>query len=134
MTNKSHNSNILFRLIAKLIDLMLVFILWEIFSKAGLLLGVLYFLLSDGLLKGKSIGKFFLRLKVINTAKNTSADFRDSIVRNLSLAIALLFLKIPIIGVLIFIIVFAFELILIIGDSDSKRLGDYLANTSVIEE
>lgn len=134
MTQVSKYSNLFFRTMAKIIDLVIVFILWEIFSKAGLLFGFLYFLISDGLFKGKSIGKFFLRLKVINSKKDKPADFRDSIIRNMPLALAILFLKLPILGIVAFIVVFTFELIIAIGDQNSNRLGDYLANTSVIEE
>lgn len=135
MDNCNHKySNIFFRILAKLIDLIIVAILWKIFHEAGILAGVFYLLISDGIFHGSSIGKKFLRLKVININKNSSADFRDSIIRNITVAFSLLFLPLPIIGWLICTAVFAFEFILIVGDSDKRRLGDHLAKTSVIEE
>jgi len=127
-------SNIFFRVLAKLIDLIIVAILWKTLHEAGILAGVFYLLISDGIFHGCSIGKKFLRLKVININKDTPADFRDSIIRNMTVAFPLLFLPVPIIGWLICAAIFAFEFILIIGDSETRRLGDYLAKTSVIEE
>lgn len=134
MTNNAKISNIFFRAIGKLIDLVIVLIIWNIFSNPGLLVGSLYLLISDGLFKGKSIGKKIMRLKVINLENRNPADFRDSVIRNLLLSISVLLLKIPIIGWMIFFIVYAIEFIIIIGDSESRRVGDYLAKTVVIEE
>lgn len=134
MTNNLKNSNIFFRIIAKLIDFIILLILWNTFSDPGLLAGILYLLISDGLFKGKSLGKKFMRLKVINLESKKTGDFRDSVVRNLILALSLFFLKIPFIGWIIVFIVYTLEFIIILGDSDSRRLGDYLAKTSVIEE
>jgi len=134
VNNHSKNSNIFLRGMAKLIDLIIVIVLWKIFHEAGIFLGIFYLLISDGLFKGCSVGKKFLRLRVINIERQRNADFRDSVVRNLLIAFSLLFLLIPIIGWLICIIIFAFEFIIIIGDSENRRLGDYLAKTSVIEE
>lgn len=134
MPDKIKISNIFFRIIGKSIDLIIVLIIWNIFSDPGLLAGVLYLLISDGLFKGKSIGKKFMRLKVINLENKAPADFRASVIRNLLLSISLFLLKIPIIGWMIFLIVYAIEFIIIIGDSEARRLGDYLAKTSVIEE
>lgn len=134
VNNHSKNSTIFFRVIAKLIDLIIVIVLWKTFREAGIFLGIFYFLISDGLFKGCSVGKKFLRLRVINIERQRNADFRDSIVRNLVIAFSLFLLLIPIIGWLICIVIFAFEFIIIIGDSENRRLGDYLAKTSVIEE
>ncbi|MCS7163384.1 MAG: RDD family protein [Thermodesulfovibrio sp.] len=128
------NNIVFLRTIAKFIDLIVVLILWKIFREVGIFLGIFYLLISDGLFKGCSIGKKLLRLRVINIERQKNADFRDSIIRNLSLAFSLFFLSIPVIGWLICLIIFLFEFIIMIGDSESKRLGDYLAKTSVIEE
>ncbi|HQA03279.1 MAG TPA: RDD family protein [Thermodesulfovibrio thiophilus] len=130
----SKYSNIFFRGIAKFIDFIIVVVLWKTFPESGIFIGIFYLLISDGLFNGRSIGKKFLRLKVINIDRQSNADFRDSIIRNLPLAFPLFFLLIPIVGWLIFFLIFAFEFILMVGDSEAKRFGDYLAKTSVIEE
>ncbi|MGC8938058.1 MAG: RDD family protein, partial [Thermodesulfovibrio sp.] len=98
INNQSKHGNIFFRSIAKLIDLLIIAALWKIFHEGGFFIGIFYLLISDGLFKGCSIGKKFLRLKVINTDRQSKADFRDSIVRNLPLALSVFFLLIPIIG------------------------------------
>lgn len=135
MVNTQPNySNIFFRSISKLIDILIVVVFWKFLHDGGLFIGIFYLLISDGLFKGCSIGKKLLRLKVINIERNVNADFRDSILRNLPLAFSTLFLLIPILGWIVCIAFFAFEFILMIGDPDGKRLGDHLANTSVIEE
>jgi len=134
MVNNPRHSKIFYRVLAKFIDLIVVYSIWKIFPESGLFLGILYILVSDGIFKGKSIGKFFLNLQVVKLGHNTPANFRDSIIRNLLFAFALLLFKIPLIGWVAGIIIFIFEFIMIVGDSESKRLGDYLANTSVIEE
>jgi uncharacterized RDD family membrane protein YckC len=134
MVNNPRHSKIFYRVLAKFIDLIVVYSIWKIFPESGLFLGILYILVSDGIFKGKSIGKFFLNLQVVKLGQNTPANFRDSIIRNLLFAFALLLFKIPLIGWVAGIIIFIFEFIMIVGDSESKRLGDYLANTSVIEE
>jgi len=134
VNNQAKSSNIFFRGIAKLVDLIVIVVLWKFFHDGGLFIGIFYLLISDGLFNGCSIGKKFLRLRVINIDRQSNADFRDSIIRNLPLAFSMFFLLIPIVGWLICIAVFAFEFILILGDPEAKRLGDYLAKTSVIEE
>lgn len=134
MTNKSSWNIIFFRGLAKFIDLIIVIVFWKIFPQAGLFIGIFYLLISDGIFKGSSVGKKFLRLKVLNSQKNYPADFRDSIIRNLPLGISLFFLMIPLIGIVIFFLIMTFEFFIIIGDSEGKRVGDYLANTEVVEE
>lgn len=71
----NNNQHILFRGSAKLIDLMLILVVWKLLPQAEIFIGILYLLIGDGLFKDCSI-----------------------------------------------------------GDSERKRLGDYLAKTLVIEE
>ncbi|MEN2985529.1 MAG: RDD family protein [Thermodesulfovibrionaceae bacterium] len=127
-------SKVFLRILAKFIDIILVYILYSSLSKTGLFLGIFYLLISDGIFKGKSVGKKFLRIKVINIERNESADFRDSILRNIILSLCLIFLLIPFIGWFICLGVYLLELIILVGDKESKRIGDYIAKTTVIEE
>ncbi|GAB6182907.1 RDD family protein [Thermodesulfovibrio hydrogeniphilus] len=134
MTNKNNLSLIFFRTIAKTLDLLLVLVLWKIFPNAGLFIGIFYLLISDGLFNGSSIGKKFLRIKVMNEQTQVPSDFRSSIIRNLPIALSLLFLIIPILGWIICSLIIIFEFIIIIGSSEGKRIGDYIAGTYVIDE
>jgi uncharacterized RDD family membrane protein YckC len=133
-TQKLKYSNVFLRVIAKLIDLIVVLIFLKLFSDAGIYIGIFYFLISDGIFNGKSIGKKFLRLKVISTERNTSGDFRDSILRNLFIGLSLFFLMIPFVGWIITLIIFGIEFILMVGSPEGKRLGDLISKTLVIEE
>lgn len=132
--SRTSTAHVFFRVIAKSIDLMIFAFLWNILSNPGLLLGILYLLISDGVFKGKSIGKKLMRIKVINYETGKPGDFRDSVLRNILLATSLFLLKLPIIGWLLVLSVYVLEFLIIIGDNESKRLGDYLAKTAVIEE
>lgn len=132
--SRTSTAHVFFRVIAKSIDLMIFAFLWNILSNPGLLLGILYLLISDGVFKGKSIGKKLMRIRVINYETGKPGDFRDSVLRNILLATSLFLLKIPIIGWLLVLSVYVLEFLIIIGDNESKRLGDYLAKTAVIEE
>lgn len=126
--------DLIFRFLAKLIDLLIVLALTNLFAQAGIYIGIFYLLISDGFFKGRSIGKKLLRLKVINLQRNTHADFRDSILRNFILALSLFLILIPFIGWIILFIIFAFEFILMIGNPEGKRLGDLISKTMVVEE
>lgn len=134
MAEKTNSSTIFFRCLAKVVDLFIVITLFKLIPSAGLYIGILYILLGDGIFRGKSIGKKLLRVKVHNLQSQRHGDFRDSIVRNLPIGVALFFFKVPIVGWLIGGAILAFELILIIGDTEGRRLGDRLANTTVLEE
>ncbi len=126
--------DLIFRFLAKLIDLLIVLALTNLFAQAGIYIGIFYLLIADGFFKGRSIGKKLLRLKVINLQRNTHADFRDSILRNFILALSLFLILIPFIGWIILFIIFAFEFILMIGNPEGKRLGDLISKTMVVEE
>ncbi len=57
---------------------------------------------------------------------------RDSIIRNLPLAAGIILIKVPLIGWIIFAAICILELALITGSEDSVRIGDMLANTTVV--
>ncbi len=134
-------SNPLFlnRLIGKSIDLIVVIALaWPVFLyPAGPLAAFLYILISDGLNNGQSLGKRVVKLRVINTATGKPADFRDSIIRNSPIAVAVLFFLIPFWGWLLWIIIgiptLAIELYLMRSLDHQARLGDTMADTKVVE-
>lgn len=141
------------RLIAKSIDFIIFLILLEIFKTPGFFAGLLYMLISDGLFQGRSIGKLLTNLRVIKSGqkvrngdkahgsekgssasdKPSYAGTRESIIRNSPLFFALLLSKIPFLGWILAATIVAFELIMLIGSTSSKRLGDELAGTEVVE-
>jgi uncharacterized RDD family membrane protein YckC len=87
----------------------------------SLLIPGIYLLLKDSI-EGKSIGKLFTGLTVLNSYEERRAGLADSILRNW-------FLAIPILGTTVFA-VFAFFQIL----TRNERWGDALSHTVVIKD
>ena len=97
----------------------------------------LYVLICDGFRDGRSLGKRVVGLQVINTTTGKPATFRDSIVRNCTVAIPVLFFMVPLVGwVLWFLIgipILAIEIYLMTRLEQHARLGDTMADTQVSE-
>ncbi|RYZ99379.1 MAG: hypothetical protein EOP11_19530 [Proteobacteria bacterium] len=125
------------RVIGKSIDLILVVALTRVLYPAGPMAAFLYILIGDGLKHGRSLGKRVVGLQVINTTTGKPANFRDSIVRNSTVAVPVLFFMVPILGWLLWILigipVLASELYLMTRLDAQARLGDTMADTRVSE-
>lgn len=125
------------RLIGKAVDLIVVIALATIIYPAGPLAGFLYCLIADGLQGGRSIGKRVVKLYVINTVTGQPADFKDSIIRNSPIALAVLFFLIPLWGWILWIFIgipiLAIEVYLMRSLENQARLGDTMADTRVME-
>ncbi|MGE3263295.1 MAG: RDD family protein [Bacteriovoracia bacterium] len=125
------------RLIGKAIDLIIVVALVSVLYPAGPLAGFLYILICDGLKNGRSIGKRVVGLRVVNTVTGKPADFKDSIVRNSTVAIPTLFSMVPIVGWFLWIVIgipiLAIEVYLMTRLDQQARLGDTMADTKVSE-
>lgn len=129
---------ILNRLIGKSIDFVIVIALASFpFSYAGPLAAFLYILICDGLKDGRSLGKRVVGLRVVNTTTGKNADFKDSIIRNSTVAVPVLFSMVPlvgwILGIVIGIPILAIELYLMTRLDQQARLGDTMADTQVTE-
>lgn len=127
---------ILNRLVGKSIDLVLMIALASLpLYPANALAAFLYVLICDGFKDGRSLGKRVVGLQVINTTTGKPASFLDSIVRNCTVAIPVLFFMIPIVGwglwFLFGIPLLAFEIYLMTRLDQHARLGDTMADTKV---
>src|SRR5690242_113154 len=94
------------RVVAKIIDLLLVFFLAVTLPyPVGPLLGFFYSLLGDGMsfgpFRGQSIGKKIMKLQVVHIVTQKPANFKDSALRNTPVGVATFFAIIPIWGWLI---------------------------------
>lgn len=123
----------LLRVIAKVVDFIVIAAAINTVPQVGYLAGLVYLLISDGLFDGRSLGKKIMKLRVISLPDGNSGAFRDSIVRNAPFVFALLLYKIPLLGWLLAAAIFVLEFLLMIGNKEGMRLGDDLANTKVIE-
>mgnify|MGYP001343354300 CR=1 FL=1 len=126
-------AQVLNRGIAKLIDLLIVAAAGQMFMPVGFLGGLAYILIADGFAGGRSIGKRLIGLQTVLPDRREAAGFRESIIRNLPFAVALLAFAVPYVGPyvgwLVLIVIIAFEAVLIIGNEQGRRLGDEVAGT-----
>jgi uncharacterized RDD family membrane protein YckC len=133
MPEESIKASLLLRVIAKMLDFIIIAAAAKTIPQVGYFAGLLYLLISDGLFDGRSIGKKILRLRVISLSTGSSGTFRDSVLRNTPPIAALLLYKIPLVGWLFVVVILALEFLLMLGNKDGMRLGDDIANTKVIE-
>jgi len=126
-------AGLLLRVVSKFIDLTLIFAALEALPRAGWFAGIGYILIGDGLFQGRSIGKRLLGLRVLSDT-GQSCSVKESIIRNSVFGAAMVIWKVPLIGILLAILIFAFEFIVLMGAKNGRRLGDELAKTYVIEE
>ena len=126
-------SQVLNRGIAKLIDLFIVAAADQVIVPVGFLAGLAYILIADGFAGGRSIGKRLIGLQTVLPHRREAAGFRESIIRNLPLAVAQLAFAVPYVGWIVSAAIIAFEGVLILGNEQGRRLGDELAGTQVLD-
>ncbi len=124
------------RLIAKAIDLFIVLCLSVWFFPLGVVLGVIYMSICDGLNNGQSVGKKFMGFAVKSLEDGTPCSFKQSVIRNLPFTMPLLITSLPIIGwilgPILGVVLIGFELYLLYNLDSGHRLGDVMADTSVM--
>jgi uncharacterized RDD family membrane protein YckC len=124
------------RVLAKAIDIFIVVILSMLFYPLGVILGVLYMSIADSFQRGQSAGKKFIGFGVLSLEDGKPCKTKQSIIRNLPFTIPILFLIIPIWGWILSIILFVpfmlLELYFIFNLDSGHRLGDVMADTTVI--
>jgi uncharacterized RDD family membrane protein YckC len=124
------------RVIAKGIDLMIAFLIAFVLYPWGILIGVMFLSIIDAANNGESIGKKMMGFRVISLKDGSPCDIRSSFIRNLPITIPLFFMIIPVLGWLFFLFLIipmvAMELYLIFKLDSFHRLGDVLADTTVV--
>lgn len=126
-------ANILNRVIAKFIDLLIAAAFYKVLSPVGFYAGITYLLTADGFSKGRSIGKRLIGLKVIVPTVNQACSFKESIIRNFPLAICYLLFFIPYVRWIFMFLILGIEGLLIVGNERGLRIGDELAKTQVLD-
>lgn len=126
-------ADVVHRFIAKFIDFLIVAVLARVFSPVGFFAGMTYLLIADGLFQGRSAGKRLIELQTLRSDTGTAVAFRESILRNVPLAVAYLCLTIPYIGWLAGGLIVLIEALLVIGNLHGHRVGDEIAKTQVID-
>jgi uncharacterized RDD family membrane protein YckC len=124
------------RFIAKFIDFFLVIILTPLYYPLGGILGTIYLAISDSLMQGQSLGKKIIGFSVISLEDGRPCTLKQSVIRNLPFLIPQLFCLIPLWGWVLAIILgiplMVLEIYLLINMDSGKRLGDVMADTSVM--
>lgn len=124
------------RLIAKCIDLFIVMILAVFFYPIGIIFGGIYLGLSDSFAGGQSVGKKFIGFRVISIEDGEPCDVKKSLIRNLPFLVSMAPSIIPFWGWLISLLVgvpiVALELYLLFRLDSGNRLGDVMADTTVV--
>jgi uncharacterized RDD family membrane protein YckC len=133
MSQEYKGAGLLLRTVAKILDFILIYAVLEILPRAGFFAGLAYLLLGDGLFEGRSLGKKLIGLRVVSADTQTPCTFRSSILRNSTLCIGFLFIKISWVGWIAVAIVSIFEFIMLLGNTRGMRIGDELAKTVVVE-
>jgi uncharacterized RDD family membrane protein YckC len=129
------------RLIAKGIDLFIVICLPVVtypfgFYQIGLYLGIVYIAFADGMQNGQSVGKKFMGFAVKSLEDGSPCSYKQSVIRNLPFIIPLTLGIVPfwgwILGGILGAALVGVEMYLLYNLDSGHRLGDVMADTSVM--
>jgi uncharacterized RDD family membrane protein YckC len=122
------------RAVAGFIDLLLVIGMARLPDVMGFLAVTGYILVRDGLFHAQSVGKKVIGLRVALTDDPGKAgSFRESIIRNVPLAVAYLLFLVPYAGWLLGPLALGVEFLTAMGDERGMRIGDILARTYTVQ-
>ena len=131
-----HKASVLKRVMARIVDLLIAWVLALFLPPAGVIAGMVYLAVADGLQKGQSLGKMVFGLDVVKP-DGSPCDLRSSIYRNIPFVLMYLFFALGFFGWILLVIVglpiLLIELWLIYVDDKGERLGDRIADTNVVE-
>ena len=123
------------RAVAGFVDSLLVIGLSRLPDVIGFLAASGYILMRDSLLGGRSLGKKAVGLRVSAIdGRGQAAITRDSIIRNIPLAMAYGLFMIPYAGWVLGPLALVVEWLTALGDEKGMRIGDLLAGTYVVLE
>lgn len=124
------------RLGAKFIDLVVFIVLSFLLFPFGFFAALIYLALADSLGDGQSLGKRVIGMRVVDINTHEKCHWKQSVVRNLPLVAPLALIVIPIlgwfVGGLLFVVFSAAEIYLFITFKSKQRLGDMMAETTVV--
>jgi uncharacterized RDD family membrane protein YckC len=120
------------RFLARAADMIVAGLFAWLVPTVGPILGGLYLLFADALPNGQSPGKRLLGIKAVHVPTRRPCGLRDSVVRNLPLALAFGFGLNWYLAVVAVPIVL-FEGYMVVTDPLGMRIGDVFADTQVID-
>jgi len=121
------------RAVAGFIDLLLVIALTRLPDILGMLSATGYILIRDGLFDRQSVGKKLIQVRMAFADEpGRMPAFRESIIRNTTLAVAYLLFLIPYAGWIAGPLALAVEALTALGDDRGMRVGDLFARTWIV--
>jgi uncharacterized RDD family membrane protein YckC len=136
LLNKGPRRAKIVRIVAKSFDLGCVVLTGLISYPWGVFLGLGYLAVCDSLFDGQSFGKRFFGFRVVSLKDGLPCTTKQSFIRNLPFTVPLFFLLIPFWGWLVFFLLVIplgfLELYLLLRLDSTHRLGDVMADTTVI--
>jgi hypothetical protein len=133
VVKEEKNADTLPRVLAKAIDFLIALLLMELVPRVGFYAALIFILIGDGLYNRASIGKKLMGIEVKSLRGEEVSAARCSIIRNSTVALALVLWKIPLFGWFFFVAIAGMEFIIMIGNADRMRIGDELAKTKAVE-
>ncbi len=122
------------RAVSGFVDLLLIIGLSRLPDVLGFLSTSGYILIKDGLFQGQSVGKKLIGLSVVSAdGRRPRTTYRESIIRNVSLAAAYILFLIPYAGWVLGPLAVVAEGLVALGDDRGMRVGDLLARTWVVQ-
>ncbi|MDQ7787314.1 MAG: RDD family protein [Thermodesulfovibrionales bacterium] len=133
MSEELKRAGLFVRTVAKILDFILIAAAVELIPKAGFFAGLAYLLIGDGFFDGRSIGKKLIGLRVVSADTYRTCTFRDSVLRNSTLALGYFLFHILWFGWVFMLLVIVLEFIVLLGSRNRMRIGDEIAKTLVID-
>ncbi|GMU62264.1 MAG: RDD family protein [Myxococcales bacterium] len=134
---KYPKASLLLRGGARLLDLVVAWVLYVSTGPAGIVIALLYLLFADGMLQGQSVGKKLFGVKVIYLPTGAGARHRDSVLRNAPFGLVIILSMMPELGFKAFLagaaVIGGIEAFRCWRDPEGVRLGDAWAQTQVID-
>jgi len=124
------------RILARLADFVLAFLLARLHTPVGPLLAAAYLLFADGISHGQSIGKKLFGVRAVVVSRRAPAGFRESILRNAPFGLVMVFVAVPLLWPVLLIAgvpIVAFETWQVFDDKLGIRIGDFFADTQVVD-
>jgi uncharacterized RDD family membrane protein YckC len=121
------------RAVAGFVDILLIIGLARLPDILGFLSAMGYILVRDGFFDHQSIGKKLIGLRVaVSEDARPHEAYRESIIRNMTYAVAYLLFLIPYAGWVLGLLAVGMECLAAVGDDRGMRIGDLLARTMVV--
>jgi uncharacterized RDD family membrane protein YckC len=124
------------RILARLADFAFALALARLHPPVGPLLAAAYLLLADGISHGQSIGKKLFGVRAVVVSRRAPAGFRESILRNAPFGLVMVFVAVPLLWPVLLVAgipIVAFETWQVIDDRLGVRIGDFFADTQVVD-